>query len=69
MPKPSLPPEALIDLRHRLSTLPSRSATRRQVIQEVATVYAVSELAARFGASVERETTSSGEATRLAPTG
>jgi hypothetical protein len=43
VPKPSLPPEALIDLRHRLRTLPSRSATRRQVIQEMAAVYAVSE--------------------------
>ena len=43
MPKPSLPPEALIDLCQRLSTLPSRSATRRQVIQKVAAVYAVSE--------------------------
>ncbi|HSF32931.1 MAG TPA: IS481 family transposase [Candidatus Tectomicrobia bacterium] len=43
MPKPSLPAEALVDLRHRLSALPARSAARRQVIQEVATVYAGSE--------------------------
>jgi hypothetical protein len=43
MPRPSLPAEALVDLRHRLSTLPARSAARRQVIQEVAAAYAVSE--------------------------
>jgi hypothetical protein len=43
VPKPSLPLEALVDLRHRLSSLPARSAARRQVIQEVAAVYAVSE--------------------------
>jgi len=43
VPKPSLPAEALVDLRHRLSALPARSAARRQVIQEVAAVYAVSE--------------------------
>jgi transposase len=41
-PKP-LPPEALVDLRRRLSTLPSRSAARHRVIREVASVYAVSE--------------------------
>ena len=38
-----LPPEALIELRRRLSTLPPRSAARRQVIQEIAVVYDVSE--------------------------
>jgi hypothetical protein len=43
VPKPSLPLEALVDLRQRLSALPARSAARRQVIQEVAAVYAVSE--------------------------
>jgi transposase len=43
VPKPSLPAEALVDLRQRLSALPARSAARRQVIQEVAAVYAVSE--------------------------
>ena len=41
-PKP-LPPEALVDLRRRLSTLPPRSTARRQVIQEIAVVYDVSE--------------------------
>ena len=43
MPKPSLPAEALVDLRHRLSTFPVHSAARRQVIQEVAAIYHVSE--------------------------
>jgi hypothetical protein len=43
VPKPSLPAEALVDLRHRLRALPARSAARRQVIQEVAAAYAVSE--------------------------
>jgi transposase len=43
VPKPSLPPEALVDLRHRLSTLPARSAARRQVMQEVAALYGISE--------------------------
>jgi hypothetical protein len=41
-PKP-LPPEALVDLRRRLSTLPAHRAARRQVIQEAAAVYGVSE--------------------------
>jgi hypothetical protein len=41
-PKP-LPPEALVELRRRLSALSPRSAARRQVIREVATVYDVSE--------------------------
>ena len=41
-PKP-LPPEALVDLRQRLSALPPQSPARRQVIQEVAIVYDVSE--------------------------
>jgi len=43
VPQPALPAEALVDLRHRLGALPARSAARRQVIQEVAAVYAVSE--------------------------
>jgi hypothetical protein len=40
--KPLLP-EALIDLRRRLSTLPTRSLERRQVLSEAARLYGVSE--------------------------
>jgi transposase len=43
MPAKPLPPEALVELRQRLSTLPSRSPARRHVIQEAATAYDVSE--------------------------
>ena len=43
MKKKPLPPEALVDLRHRLSILPPRSPSRRQMIQEVAALYDVSE--------------------------
>jgi transposase len=43
MPAKPLPPEALVELRRRLSTLPSRSPARRHVIQEAATAYDVSE--------------------------
>jgi hypothetical protein len=43
MPAKPLPPETLVELRRRLSALPSRSPARRHVIQEVATAYAVSE--------------------------
>jgi hypothetical protein len=53
VPKPALPLEALVDLRHRLGTLSARSAARRQVIQEVAAVYAVSE--ARYMATIRRK--------------
>ncbi|MGK7915571.1 MAG: IS481 family transposase [Prochloraceae cyanobacterium] len=38
-----VPLEALIELRSRLSTLPSRCAQRRTIIQETAAVYGVSE--------------------------
>ena len=43
MPAKPLPPEALVELRRRLSPLPSRSPARRQVIQEAAMAYDVSE--------------------------
>jgi transposase len=43
MPAKPLPPEALFELRRRLSALPARSPARRQVIQEAATAYDVSE--------------------------
>ena len=36
-------PEALISLRHRLSSLPSRSKERRSIMQETANLYGVSE--------------------------
>ena len=38
-----VPREALIELRSRLGTLPSRSTQRRRLIQETAAVYGVSE--------------------------
>lgn len=41
--KQSLPAEALVDLRRRLSTLPPRSAERRHVIQDTAHLYGLSE--------------------------
>jgi hypothetical protein len=44
MPAKPLPPEALVELLRRLSALPSRSPAKRQVIQEAATVYDVSEV-------------------------
>jgi hypothetical protein len=43
MPAKPLPPEALVELRRRLSALPARSPARRHVIQEAATAYDVSE--------------------------
>lgn len=43
MPHKPIPPEALIDLRRRLDTLPPRSPERRRIIQETATLYSVSE--------------------------
>lgn len=36
-------PEALVDLRRRLSTLPPRTQERRQVLRETAQLYGVSE--------------------------
>jgi hypothetical protein len=41
--KQSLPTEALVDLRRRLSTLPPRSAERRHVIRDTAHLYGLSE--------------------------
>ena len=38
-----VPPEAILHLRQRLDPLPSRCAERRQLIQETAQLYAVSE--------------------------
>jgi len=43
MPGKPLSPEALVELRRRLSALASRSPARRQVIQEAAKAYDVSE--------------------------
>jgi hypothetical protein len=43
MPVKSLPAEAVVDLRRRLSTLPFRSLERHQVIRESAATYDVSE--------------------------
>ena len=43
MPKKQLVAEALIDLRRRLSTLPTRSRERRIIMQETANLYGVSE--------------------------
>lgn len=43
MPRKSLPSEALLDLRRRLSAFPPRSPARRAVMKETATLYGVSE--------------------------
>ena len=43
MKRKQLLPEALVDLRRRLSTLPPRSSERRQVLRETAQLYGVSE--------------------------
>ena len=43
MQHPSLPPEALLDLRRRLANLPPRSGDRRVLMQETAVLYGVSE--------------------------
>lgn len=43
MPHKPISAEALIDLRHRLETLPPRSPERRQITQETAALYGVSE--------------------------
>jgi hypothetical protein len=43
MTKKRIPTEALIDLQQRLGQLPSRCSERRQIIQEVAHLYGVSE--------------------------
>lgn len=42
MARKTLPPEAVVDLRRRLATLPSRSPERRRLIQETAAFYGVS---------------------------
>jgi len=43
MSRSAISAEILIDLRRRLSTLPPRSATRRQIMQETAALFGVSE--------------------------
>jgi len=43
MSQHAIPPEALVDLRRRLLPLPPRSAARRQLMQETALLYGVSE--------------------------
>jgi hypothetical protein len=43
MTKKRIPTEALIDIQQRLGQLPSRCSERRQIIQEVAHLYGVSE--------------------------
>lgn len=43
MTKKRIPTEALIDLQQRLEQLPSRCSERRQIIQEIAHLYGVSE--------------------------
>src|SRR5688500_5241981 len=43
MARKSLPAEALLDLRRRLSAFPPRSAARRAVMQETAALYGVTE--------------------------
>jgi hypothetical protein len=42
MARKTIPPEALVDLRRRLTTLPSRSPERRRLMQETAAFYGVS---------------------------
>jgi hypothetical protein len=39
MPRKAIAPEALLDLRRQLGTLPPRSAERRRLIQEAAGFY------------------------------
>jgi hypothetical protein len=43
MARKSLPAEALLDLRRRLSAFPARSPARRAVMQETAALYGISE--------------------------
>jgi hypothetical protein len=43
MTRKAIPAEALIDLRRRLGTFPSRSSERRRILQETAALYGVSE--------------------------
>jgi hypothetical protein len=43
MARKAIPAEALIDLRRRLGTFPSRSPERRRILQETAALYGVSE--------------------------
>jgi hypothetical protein len=45
MPRKSLPAEALLDLRRRLSAFPARSPSRRVVMKETAALYGISEAA------------------------
>jgi hypothetical protein len=44
MARKGIPAEALLDLRRRLATLLSRSAERRQIMQETAALYGVAEV-------------------------
>jgi hypothetical protein len=55
MPPRPLSPEAMLDLRRRLSALPPRSPERRQVVHDVATTYGVS-IATVYRAIQERAT-------------
>jgi predicted DNA-binding transcriptional regulator AlpA len=43
MARKAIPSEALLDLRRRLSSLPPRAPQRRRLMQEIATLYGVSE--------------------------
>jgi transposase len=43
MARKAIPAEALLDLRRRLSSLPPRAPQRRRLMQEIATLYGVSE--------------------------
>ncbi len=43
MPRKAIPAEAILDLRRRLATLPSRSPERRRLIQESSSLYGVTE--------------------------
>jgi hypothetical protein len=43
MSRKAIAPEALLDLRRQLGTLPPRSTERRRLIQETAAFYGVSE--------------------------
>ena len=43
MSRKAIAPEAILDLRRQLGTLPPRSTERRRLIQETAAFYGVSE--------------------------
>ena len=43
MSRKAIPSDALLDLRRRLAPFPPRSAERRQIMQDTATLYGVSE--------------------------